>query len=58
MRPDRFEGTHTLGTPSLPESNPYHVVSGDARALACRPLSLRFPARAESVAAARHSIVD
>jgi anti-sigma regulatory factor (Ser/Thr protein kinase) len=42
----------------MPESNPYQVVSSNATALACRPLSLRFPASSQSVAEARHSIVD
>ena len=43
MRPDTFDGMHTQGSD---------------RALAGRPLILRFPARSESVPEARHSIVD
>jgi anti-sigma regulatory factor (Ser/Thr protein kinase) len=42
----------------MPESMPYQMVWSNAGTSARRPLSLQFPARSESVAAARHSIVD
>ena len=53
MRPDTFDGTHTLGSRPRSPSWP-----GAARFAGRQPLSLRFPARAESVGAARHSIVE
>jgi len=42
----------------MPESNPSQMVSGDARALARRPLNLKLPASSASVTEARHSLED